>query len=203
MGCDEQDYNWLAKHRRKGAVWLSKKMSEKSKEVDWKRLPLSEKKEFEVAQAKEISNVIISKALRNLTKAELDKLDENKVMSMRWVLTRKTDGTAKARLVILGFMAHNLTEVATASPTLSKVGRNLVLTLSSNLKFVVRGGDVTSAFLQTGISLENEEVDDLGTARTGRYGLEPSMVNRKLFEFVKLSMAWSMHRASGMSAVYR
>ena len=25
VGCDEQDYNWLAKHRRKGAVWLSPK----------------------------------------------------------------------------------------------------------------------------------------------------------------------------------
>eukprot|EP00435_Cladocopium_sp_Y103_P047941 s1625_g14.t1 len=164
-------------------------MSEKSKEVDWKRLPLSEKKEFDVAQAKEISNVVISKALRNLTKEELDKLDEKRVMSMRWVLTRKTDGTAKARLVILGFMARNLTEVATASPTLSKVGRNLVLTLSANLKFIIRGGDVTAAFLQTGTSLEDEELTILAPPELAA-----------MFGAVMLSLGWK--QLKGEKCVY-
>ena len=68
-------------------------------------------------------------------------------MKMRWALTRKSDGTAKARLVVLGFMAHNLTEVATTSPTMSKVGRNVILTLAAAYRFKPKAGDVTSAFL--------------------------------------------------------
>ena len=77
--------------------------------------------------AKELSQVAISRALRNLTAQEEMKVTPEQLMKMRWVLTRKSDGSAKARLVALGFMAHNLTEVATASPTMSKVGRNLIL----------------------------------------------------------------------------
>ena len=108
--------------------------------------------------AKELSQVAISKALRNLTVHEELKVTPEQLMKMRWVLTRKSVGTAKARLVALGFTAHNLTEVATASPTMSKVGRNLILALAAGLKFKVKAGDVTSAFLQTGISLEDEEL---------------------------------------------
>ena len=77
--------------------------------------------------AKELSNVIISKALRRLSKEELKSLDRKRLLSMRWVLTRKSDGSAKARLVVLGFMAPNITEVESASPTMSKTSRNLVL----------------------------------------------------------------------------
>ena len=100
-------------------------MQDKGKELDWKKMTLDEKKEFDLAEAKGISNVIVSKALRNLTPDELKKLDAGRVMSMRWVLTRKSSGDAKARLVVLGFQAHNITEVATSSPTMSKGGRKL------------------------------------------------------------------------------
>ena len=124
-------------------------------------MSLAEKKEFDLAMAKELSQVAISKALRNLKPDELHGLDKSKLMKMRWVLTRKSDGTAKARLVVLGFMAPNLTEVATASPTMSKVGRDLILTLAAGLKLHLKAGDVTSAFLQTGISLEDEELNVL------------------------------------------
>ena len=123
---DANDFEWLSKNkgRKRGVVWLSKKMSEKGKEVEWHRLPMHEKKEYDLAMAKELSQVAISKALRNLTIQEEMKVTPEQLMKMRWVLTHKGDGTAKARLVVLGFMAHNLTEVATASPTMSKVGRN-------------------------------------------------------------------------------
>ena len=123
-----------------------------------RRLPLSEKQEFDLAHAKELNQVAISGALRNLTKKELAKLDPAKVMQMRWVLTRKSTGLAKARLVVLGFQAHNLTEVATASPTMSKAGRHILLTLAAMLQMQLKSGDVTSAFLQTDESLEDQEL---------------------------------------------
>ena len=112
-------------------------MSEKSKEVSWQKLPLHEKKEYDIAMAKELSNVIISRALRRLSKEELRSLDPKRLMAMRWVLTRKSDGTAKARLVVLGSMAPSVSEVETASPTLSKTGRNLVLAVAACMGFIL------------------------------------------------------------------
>lgn len=64
--------------------------------------------------------------------------------------------TAKARLVVLGFHTPNLTSVETASPTMSRVGRNLILVVASMLGLKVKAGDVSSAFLQTTGSLESE-----------------------------------------------
>ena len=87
-------------------------------DVEWNFLSLEEKKELDMAMAKEISNVTISKALRDLKPEERGRLDPKRIMAMRWVLTRKSDGTARARLVVLGFQAHNITEVEAASPLL-------------------------------------------------------------------------------------
>ena len=148
----EKDLKRLLAKPRKAAVWLSQKMSEKSKEVSWKSLALEQKKEFDEAQAIELSDVLNSAAARALTKSELEDVDYSKVMSMRWVLTWKSTGKAKARLVVLGYQAHNLTSVKTASPTLSRTGRH------ANQKFVLESGDVTSAFLQTIGDLEHENL---------------------------------------------
>ena len=82
-------------------------------------------------------------------------------MQMRLVLTRKADNTAKARQVVIGLQAHNLMEVETASPTMSKLGRNLLLILAAAFRFVMKSGDVTLAFLQAGINLEEEELTAL------------------------------------------
>ena len=95
---------------RKATVWLSKKIQDKGKEHRWTELPIERKQDFDTAQAKELSNVMTSKALRALTTLDHRKL----VMNMRWVLTTKSSGLAKARLVVLGFQAPNITEVATA-----------------------------------------------------------------------------------------
>lgn len=102
----KEDGIYLSNHPRKAAIWLSRKVQEKGKETQWSRLTLDQKKEFDLAQAKEITNVVQSKALRSLTEQEWLHLDKRKIMQMRWVLTRKQDGSPKARLVVLGFQAH-------------------------------------------------------------------------------------------------
>ena len=91
-----------------------------------------------MAQAKELSNVLQSKALRGLTKQEKLNLDPKRCVKMRWVLTTKADGSAKARLVILRF------------PTMNRMSRNMLLMTCSNSGFKIRSGDVTS--------LEDEEL---------------------------------------------
>ena len=56
-----------------------------------------------MAQAKEVSNVLQSKALRGLTKQEELNLDPKRCVKMRWAMgSPKADGSAKARLVICG-----------------------------------------------------------------------------------------------------
>ncbi len=111
-----------------------------------------------MAQARELSNVMTSKALRSLTKSEMANLDHRKVMNMRWVLTTKSSGLAKARLVILGFQAPNITEVATASPTLSKMSKHMILAIAANLGYRTKSGDITLAFLQAKANLEGDEL---------------------------------------------
>ena len=77
-------------------------------------------------------------------------------MRMRWVLTTKPSGEAKARLVILGYQQPNLVDVQAAAPTMNRMSRNILLMTCPNLGFRVRAGDVMSAFLQTSRSLEDE-----------------------------------------------
>ena len=86
LDINEEDFAWLAKNssKRKAQVWLSKKMSEKGKEVSWDELTLEQKKDFDMAQAKELSQVAQSQALRNLTKAELKSLNPRSIMERRW-----------------------------------------------------------------------------------------------------------------------
>lgn len=66
----KEDGIYLSNHPRKAAIWLSRKVQEKGKETQWSRLTLDQKKEFDLAQAKEITNVVQSKALRSLTEQE-------------------------------------------------------------------------------------------------------------------------------------
>ena len=106
----------------------------------------SEEELYDISQAKELSNVLSSRALRSLTSQEGDNLDYSKVMSMRWVLTTKNDGSTKARFVVLGFQMAGIGEVQTAVPTMARVSRNLLLTICANKRFKLRAGDVTAAF---------------------------------------------------------
>ena len=133
---------------------------EKSKEVIWRALSQAEKEEFDEAQAVEVTNVVRERGVRALTAQEMTNVDSSKVTSMRWALTRKSFGTAKARLVVLRFQARNLTcwKWRQLPCALSRTGRHVLLTVASNAKMVVESGDVTSAFLQTIGSLESQNL---------------------------------------------
>ena len=148
----------LANRPRHSSIWLSKKLQEKGKEVNWRSLSDFEKKAFDEAQSKEIANVIKNAAVRSLIASEKESLDWRRVMKMRWVLTYKSDGRAKARLVVLGFQAPNLVETQASSPTLSKLGKLLLLTVVANNRWMLESADVASAFLQAIQDLEQEEL---------------------------------------------
>ena len=207
MDIDQEDMKQLARlGPRKATVWLSKKMQDKGKEHRWTELPLDRKQDFDMAQAKELSNVLTSKALRSLTKSEMANLDHRKVMNMRWVLTTKSSGLAKARLVILGFQAPNITEVATASPTLSKMSKHMILAIAANLGYRIKSGDITSAFLQAKANLEGDELTVWAPAELAvlygapsEYPVLPLRVVRAFYGLVQSPRLWFEELQSTMS----
>ena len=76
------------------------------------------------------------------------KVDESRIMKMRWIYTLKSDDSAKARIVIIGYQDPDLTQLRTTSPTMSRRTRGLFLTASSSLGWTVLKGDIRAAFLQ-------------------------------------------------------
>ena len=191
------DLTYLTKNPEKSEVWLSKKMIEKGKEKRWSQMDLEEKHKFDMSMAKELSNVLSSKALRSLTSQEWDDLDYNKVASMRWVLTVKSDGSAKARLVVLGFQMPDIEHMETASPTMARVSRSLLLAVVANNGFKLKAGDVTAAFLQTEESLEHLEMTVWAPSELAvLFGADPSnpimplRVSRAFYGLVQAPRCW-------------
>ena len=148
-----------------------------------------------------------SKALRSLSDQEWRNLDKKKIMQMRWVLTVKQDGSPKARLVVLGFQAHNICEVQSAAPTMARLSRNMLLMLCANSGFKIRAGDVTSAFLQADDSLEQEDLvvwapSELATM----FGADPShpvmplKITRAFYGLVHAPRKWFKHVVKTMTS---
>eukprot|EP00435_Cladocopium_sp_Y103_P019899 s669_g4.t2 len=199
---NREDIKFLEKRPHKATVWMSKKMAEKSKEHQWSQLSVERKKDFDMAQATELSNVLQSRALRCLTTQEWENMDWSKVMQMRWVLTTKSGGAAKGRLVVLGYQAHNLTSVQTSAPTMARTSRNTLLMTCANRRFRVRAGDVTSAFLQAPQDLEQEELYVWAPSELAvLFGAPPSnpvlplKIRRAFYGLVHAPRLWHEHVA--------
>ena len=97
------------------------------------------------AKIGEVHNWLANKVCEAVHKSEIG---DRVPMKMRWILTVKQDGKAKARLVVLGFQDHRLGNMATEAPTISVRGRNLALQLMANMQQKMVKGDVKAAFLQ-------------------------------------------------------
>ena len=205
---EQCDIDYLMKHPHKSTIWMSKRMMEKSKEESWAKLPLSKKHEFDLAQAKELANVLQSKALRSLTAQEWKTLPQKRPMQMRWVLTTKSDSSAKARLVVLGYQAHNLCEVQASAPTLGRSSKMMLLALCANFGLKVRAGDVTSAFLQASQSLEDEDLLVWAPAELAvLYGASPKRpvmplkVCRAFYGLVHSPRKWYEHMSGTLKRI--
>ena len=103
-----------------------------------------------ISELRDAKNAEVNRWLKNkvvvaVSRAGLRAAD---LMRMRWVITRKDDGSLKARLVLQGFTDPRLGHIATASPTASRRARQLFLTMSASLGYMVAKCDVKTAFLQ-------------------------------------------------------
>ena len=100
-------------------------------EVQIKTLIPEEKKLLEVAKDNELSCWLPTNSLKPILR---QKLNPDQILRSQWVLTWKdgesVDGKpaqkrAKARLVVLGYMDPQITNVVRDSPTLSREGRHM------------------------------------------------------------------------------
>ena len=97
------------------------------------------------AKQKEVSSFLKHAAVEAATRSGLQC---KSLMRMRWVITRKSGDSLKARLVIQGFTDPQLGAKPTASPTVSRRGRQLFLTVARSLRMKVFKGDAETAFIR-------------------------------------------------------
>ncbi len=162
-------------HCKKG-VWVLNAKVKKNSEVILRKLGKTEQQEFEEAMQKEVDSFISSEAVRICTSHGIP---SERIMQMRWVLTWKPicdeqgiqEGQkAKARLIVKGFQDPRLLHLPRESPTLSTMGRNLLLSLTARNRLQLGSGDIKTAFLQ---GSQTELQDQL-------YGQPPPEVRRML-----------------------
>ena len=109
---------------------------------------LDAKQRADIARAKgaEVASWLKYLAVEAALRANYDPAE---VMRLRWVLSFKADGRAKARLVVVGYQDPRIgSEVKTAAPVISRRGRQLFFVASAHYGFGCCKGDVSGAFLQ-------------------------------------------------------
>ncbi len=110
---------------------------------------------FKQAMVKEVEQVLQAEALEAVKKDQANQIPEHTIMQIRWVLTwervEDAEGSAsrkaKARLVILGFQHQRLTSLATASPTVSRMGKALLFSAVAHHRLTLESTDASRAFL--------------------------------------------------------
>ena len=156
---DQKDIDKFSKNPEN---FIKRKFAKKAIEVSLRNLEGAELEEMEEAMAKELAEWLQEIALKTVQESELKTIEPERLLKIRWVLTYKPDPSsasgqkAKARMVILGYQHPELTEIETASPTLSRTGKHLVLQWAAINKATVEAADATSAFLQG----DGQELDD-------------------------------------------
>jgi hypothetical protein len=112
-------------------VWLTTGEKKKRVEVDYRAQTKGDRALFDAAKAKEVQAWIDHGTVKRVTKGTLS---PEQVLRCRWILTWKnpapgsTERRAKARLVVLGFEDPGLQSEPNDAPTLSKDGKQLLLT---------------------------------------------------------------------------
>eukprot|EP00435_Cladocopium_sp_Y103_P052568 s378_g16.t1 len=140
-------------------AFVVNQLRRKAVEVQERKLTRAELEQFDQAKQKEIRSFLQAQCFKVVPEHMLP--PNSDAIGMRWLLTWKSlqDGTsdkkAKARAIILGYQDKSYEYKQTASPTLSRVGRQAFLMFCAQLHFRIQKGDVSAAFLQ-GDQLEKD-----------------------------------------------
>jgi hypothetical protein len=134
---------WKAAFEGESAFAVSVKKKAKL-EVKTRYLTAAEQAAFEAAKDKEWASWLANKVVDI---ASIHGVDRNRIINARWILTWKQDGTAKARLVLLGYQDPDLGTYRRDSPTAHRSSKNLMLFTCAQLGFPIFTLDAHTAFL--------------------------------------------------------
>ena len=112
-----------------------------------RKLSGEERALFRKAKAKEWNSFVDNKVVEIASRAGID---PSRIIGSRWVLTWKVsegEKVPKARLVLLGYQDPDLGEYARASPTLTRLGRHVVLQVAAQEGWSLFSLDAKNAFL--------------------------------------------------------
>eukprot|EP00439_Symbiodinium_sp_Y106_P027544 s2166_g3.t1 len=147
LAMPESKSQWRA-FRRDEQAWAAQML--RKTEVRWSALDNEQKKAFEQAKELEVQQWLQAEA----TRAVEGHIDPQRAVRMRWVLTFKESGQAKARIVLIGYEDPDLHELVSSSPTMCRRTRQLVLQFAAQKGWKCLKGDIKSAFLQGPASQE-------------------------------------------------
>ena len=116
----------------------------RSAEVNIHDLPRDEQAKFEAAKEAEVHQWLKAAAVRRVTGT----VPPDRVVQMRWVLTYKSDRSAKGRIVLIGYQDPDLQDLQSSAPTMCRRTRQLTLQMSSVMQWHTLKADVKAAFLQ-------------------------------------------------------
>ena len=148
MPTDEKS---LKHFKRDPVTWTANKLK-KHAEVRMETLTPEQVKDMDNAKQLEVSQWIQAAACKALEKNMV--VPKGRTMKMRWVLTFKSSGAAKARIVIVGFTDPDLGRLSTTSPTMTRRTRQLMMTRATCSSWTQIKCDAKSAFLQTSRNTE-------------------------------------------------
>ena len=121
----------------------------KGKELLWSEMTVEQRKQFLLAMNREWSKWTQFRATIPCPKKVLEKYpDDLKIIGTRWVMTYKSDGTPKARMVVQGCQ-ENLRDVRGDAPTGSRDAMMLVIAFGSSKGWGLSQWDADSAYLQS------------------------------------------------------
>ena len=145
------DEKSMKQFKRDPVTWTANKLK-KHVEVKMEHLTPEQVEDMKKAKSLEVGQWIQAAACKALEEHQI--APRSQTMRMRWVLTFKSSGAAKARIVIVGFSDPDLGSLSTTSPTMSRRTRQLMMTMASCCGWSQVKCDAKSAFLQTSENTE-------------------------------------------------
>ena len=129
----------------------SRESSKTAKEFKFRNLTPEDQVSFREAMKKEWKSFLDLGAVKVVSAQRAKDIPKERILPTRFILTNKDDTgktlVCKARLVCGGHLDPDIGLLRTDAPTADTMGVNLVFLLAASRKWVLQGGDISTAFL--------------------------------------------------------
>ena len=131
---------------------ISREAAKTAKEYKSHQLDTESTEKFRQAMDKEWQSFLDLKVVTVVPAAEAKQIPKERILPTRFILTNKDDIgktlISKARLVCGGHLDQDINLLRPDAPTADTMGVNLVFLLAASYKWVLQGGDTSTACCQ-------------------------------------------------------